>query len=316
MERRFGLADLLLIIVAVIWGFNVVAVKLALGTLTPLTFNALRFLGAALVSWLLLSISRQGLLPLKADWRRIGSLGLLGHGVYQVMFILGTNLTSAGNTALLLATIPVWVAALTALKEPEPVPPLTWLGIGLSVTGIVLVTLGAGRQVGIGADSLVGDLLLLGGTFFYAWYTVGSKHLLAHYTPLQFSAWTMTVGAGALLVISSGDILRQNWAGVESWGWGGLIYSTLLAIVVGYYIWNKGVKQLGPARTALYNNLSPVTAMLSGWLLMGENLTLVRITGAALIIGGLYIARFVGLRREKVSPGEGFSQPGVEVTEG
>jgi drug/metabolite transporter (DMT)-like permease len=127
LERRFALADLLLIIVAVIWGFNVVAVKLALGTLTPLTFNALRFVGAALASWLLLSFSGQGLLHLKADWRRIGVLGLLGHGVYQVMFILGTNLTSAGNTALLLATIPVWVAALIALKDPEPVPALTWL---------------------------------------------------------------------------------------------------------------------------------------------------------------------------------------------
>jgi len=140
--------------------------------------------------------------------------------------------------------------------------------------------------------------------------------LLARYSPLQFSAWTMTMGVGALLVISARDLYSQDWAGVGSWGWGGLIYSTLLAIVVGYYIWNNGVKKLGPARTALYNNLSPVTAMISGWLLMGENLTLVRIAGATLIVGGLYIARFMGLRGEKVSPGEGILAVQGEVTDG
>lgn len=123
---RFSGADLLLIAIAVVWGFNVVVVKTSLAELGPLPFNSLRFLLAATISWLLLWITGFKLLPAKEDIPRLIILGLLGHTVYQVLFISGINLTSAGNTALLLATIPVWVAALAGLTGVEDTGFLTW----------------------------------------------------------------------------------------------------------------------------------------------------------------------------------------------
>lgn len=290
-SRRFGLADLLLIVVAIIWGVNVVVVKVALTELGPLPFNSLRFAISALLCWLLLRASGEKLLPQRTDIPRLVVLGLLGHAIYQALFILGIDLTSAGNTALLLATIPVWVAALAALTRAEATGPFIWLGISLSVAGIVLVTIGGGKDVSLGGSTWQGDLMVVSGAFFYAYYTLKSKALLTAYTPLQFTTWTMTVGASVLLLFSLGPLVAQDWQGVGLVGWGGLAYSAILAIVLGYCAWTNGVQKLGAARTAVYNNLNPVTAMLVGSIFLDEAITLLQVGGAVLIIGGLYVTR-------------------------
>jgi len=214
--------------------------------------------------------------------------------MYQVLFISGINLTTAGNTALLLATIPVWVAALAALTGAERTGPLTWIGISLSVTGIVLVTTGGGQDLSLGGSTWLGDIMVVCGTFFYAFYTLKSKVLLGKYSPLQFTTWTMTVGATLLFIFSLGPLTAQDWSAVGVTGWGGLAYSAVLAIVAGYYVWTNGIQKLGAARTAIYNNLTPVTAMITGSLFLNEAITILQISGAALIICGLYITRKPG----------------------
>lgn len=287
--KGFGLADLLLIGVTIIWGVNVVVVKAALTELNPLSFNSLRFGISALLSGALLMVTGLPLLPQREDLPRLAGLGLLGHTCYQVLFISGTNLTTAANTALLLATIPVWVAALGAITGDEDAGPLTWAGIGLSILGIVLVT--ASGDLALGGSTWLGDIMVVSGTFFYAFYTLKSKALLQKYTPLQFSTWTMTVGALAMFLVSLGSLQAQDWSAVGPVGWGGLAFSAGLAIALGYYIWTNGVQKLGAARTAVYNNLTPVTAMITGCLFLEEKVTSLQLSGAALIICGLYITR-------------------------
>lgn len=296
--KRFSLADILLISIAIIWGVNVVVVKTALTELAPLPFNSLRFLIASAISWGLLRFTGAKLLPERQDVPHLLLLGMLGHAVYQILFILGTDLTSAGNTALLLATIPVWVAALAAMTKAEPTGPLTWIGVSLSLLGIVMVTTGGGKDVSLGGSTWQGDLMIVTGTCFYAFYTLKSKTLLSKYTPLQFTTWTMTAGALVLLLVSLQPLGAQDWSQVGFSGWGGLAYSAALAIAFGYYVWTNGVQKLGAARTAVYNNLSPITAMITGALVLGEEITVLQVSGAALIIGGLYVARRAGTAKQ------------------
>ncbi len=287
--KRFSLADLLLIFVTIIWGFNVAVVKAALAEFNPLTFNSLRFGISALLSWGMLGLTGARLLPQREDLPRIAFLGLLGHTLYQVLFISGTNLTTAANTALLLATIPVWVAALGAITREEASCPLTWAGIGMSILGIALVT--ASGDLSLGGSTWLGDIMVVSGTFFYALYTLKSKNLLNKYSPLQFSTWTMTIGALAMILVSLGQIKVQDWSAVGVVGWGGLAFSAGLAITLGYYVWTNGIQKLGSARTAIYNNLTPVTAMIISSLFLKEEIGVLQLAGAALIITGLYITR-------------------------
>lgn len=291
LSTRFSLVDFALIFTAAVWGINVVVVKIALRSFDPIVFNSLRFALAAILSWALLLITEPGSRPRREDLFTLGYLGILGHTLYQVLFIYGISFTSAGNTSLLLATMPVWVALFSVLMAIDTVRVTTWLGLACSIVGILLVVLGSGKALGFARETVRGDLMIIAGTLLYAIFTIRSKPLLAHYTPLQVSTYTMTSGTIALALVATPTLARTNFVMVPLTAWGALLFSGVFAIVIGYYIWNSGVKILGPARTAIYSNLSPVVAMLTGWVFLAEVLTVRQLAGAAFIIFGLMVAR-------------------------
>ena len=290
-RSTFGITDALLVLTAIIWGVNVVLVKVSLAQLGPLPFNSLRFLLAAGLSWSLLRITEPKSRVNRQDIPTLVGLGLLGHSLYQILFISGINLSTAGNTSLLLATTPIWVAVLSGVFGLERLLPRAWGGILLSFSGIFLVTIGGGKQISFASGSSLGDLMILLGTFVFAIYTIRSKPLLGRYSPLQFSTYTMIPGAVGLGIVSVPSLLKQDFSAVSLSGWGGLLYSGIFAIVIGYYVWNNGVQKLGAARTAIYSNLSPIVAMIFGVIILQEHISLPQLTGAALIVTGLYVTR-------------------------
>src|SRR5690606_15031359 len=141
------------------------------------------------------------------------------------------------------------------------------------------------------SQSFVGDLLILARSFLWALYAVLAAPLMARYSPLRVTALTTAIGAAPLIVIGLPATLALDWSQVNLWGWSGLVYSAVFAIVVGYIIWNNGVKKIGGTRTALYNNLIPVIGVITATVLLGERLTPLKIAGAAVIFLGLHLAR-------------------------
>jgi len=86
-------------------------------------------------------------------------------------------------------------------------------------------------------------------------------------------------------------VLAQNWRAVTPAAWAGLVFSSIGALVVAYLIWYRGVQRLGPSRTAFYSNVTPVVAMLTAWIALGETPTPWQVVGAGGIFGGLYLTR-------------------------
>jgi drug/metabolite transporter (DMT)-like permease len=78
---------------------------------------------------------------------------------------------------------------------------------------------------------------------------------------------------------------------VDTVSWAGLLYSAFLSIGLAYLLWYRGVARLGGSRTAIYSNLTPVVALAAGALWLGEDLTLLSVVGAALVIGGVMLVR-------------------------
>ena len=104
-------------------------------------------------------------------------LGLLGNTMYQLLFIFGIANTTADNSALILATVPVWVALFGTLLGMERVSGQGWLGVGLSLAGVILIILGGERGVTLqfGRASLRGDFLILLGTLCWSLYTLALR---------------------------------------------------------------------------------------------------------------------------------------------
>jgi len=289
----FQLVDLLLILVAIIWGVNAAIVKmsLVLGFAT-LPFNSLRFLMASATSLFLLFLVQRKITFHKKDVFGLFLMGLLGHTMYQYLFIEGTNITTAGNTAILLATLPIHVAWISILLRIEQARWYIWLGMFFSFSGILLVFGAQGGVNFLSSEHIVGDILIVLAGFVLGLYTALSKKWLGIYTPLEFSTYTMVLGTIPLMLLSAPALYAQDWGAITPGAWAGMIFSGVFSIAVCYCLWNWGLQVIGSTRTAMYGNLPPAFAMLSGALFLQEEITLYQILGALLIILGVIIARF------------------------
>lgn len=298
MHRRgFTKYDLEMLVVALIWGGNFSVSKFAMAQIRPLTFSAIRFAGASAL--LVLIAYRAGVLkplPRRTLWGLIG-LGVVGNTFYQTAFMTGLSLTSATNSAMIVASLPVVVALLASVLGIERATPAMWLGVVLGTAGVGLVVTARGVQ--FHAGSFRGDLLVLFATLCWSFYTVGVRRVGAGVDALQITAITTLAGTPGLVLVGLPGLLGQDWRAVSGPTWGALAYAGLLALVVGYVLYNRAVQGIGTARTAIYNCLVPLVAMLIAWLALGEVPTGLQFVGVGLVIAGVLISVTVSGR-----PGE------------
>ena len=292
---RFGLIDLALLAMTVIWGVNAVIVKSTYVQIPPLVFMSVRFMVAGALLLAVLWGAEHSFRIARKDWLLLIAAGMVGTGFYQPLFLSGLALTTASNTSLLIATSPAFVALLNRLLGREILSGRGWVGIALTFAGVVLIIEG-GHGFSFAAQSLLGDLLILIGSFLWASYAVLAAPLMVRYSPLKVTALTTSIGAAPLILLGLPAVTAHDWQQVNVWGWSGLLYSAVFAIVIGYIIWNNGVKKIGGARTALYNNLIPVIGAISAALFLGETLTPLKVAGAVVIFAGLHLARTARVR--------------------
>lgn len=289
VPSRVSVTDLLLLCMALLWGVNFIVVKFATGLFAPLAFNGTRVLLAVVVLWAIV-VGRGLPLPRRRDVLGLLALGVLGNGFYQIFFVEGLARTRASDAALLLAATPAFIEIIGFARGLERVGWRGIAGISLSLVGIGLVV--SGKSHGTPGDSTVaGNALILCSCLCWAFYSVLLKPYTERVDGLTLSAVTMTGGLFPLLLAGAPALQATNWGAVTMKGWGAVAYSGLLALVVAYLFWYRGVKVLGPTRAAMYSNLQPLVAMGVAWAVLSEAPHASQLAGAAFIIGGLILTR-------------------------
>ena len=283
------LTDMLLVLMAVIWGVNFSVVKFATTVMSPLAFNSMRVAIAAVVL-LVLGASIQRAWPSRRDTLILIALGVLGNGLYQLFFIEGMDRTRAGTAALLLAASPAFIAIAGRMRGVERITRRGWGGIALQIVGMACVVIG-GAAVPAGGGSLAGNLLILGGALSWAAFTVLLKPYTHRVHGIQLSAITMVGGAIPLILWSAPEIMGTGWTALSGSAWGAIMYSGFLALVVAYLIYYHGVRMIGPTRTAMYANLQPLIALIVAWMVLSEAPTVWQVAGAGAIMTGLLMTR-------------------------
>jgi drug/metabolite transporter (DMT)-like permease len=282
---------------ALIWGSNFPIIKATLQEIPPLAFNAVRFPLASAGVFLVLRSRGPISWPRPPDRLRILLLGILGNVVYQGFFIFGIDGTLAGNASILLATIPVWTVSLSTLRGHERPGPTVWLGILGTLVGMVVLVLGGRLELALEGGTLLGDLLMVAAAMTWSLYTVGSRSQVQRYGSLPVTAWTLWVGTVGLTLAGLPSLLDLSPSQVSPAAWLGVFYSGVMAIGVAYLLWYRGVQRIGSSRTAAYQNLVPVVALLVAWLWLREIPTGQQIVGAAVVLAGLTLARMGRERR-------------------
>jgi drug/metabolite transporter (DMT)-like permease len=284
------LTDLLLLCMALIWGVNYVVVKYATGELPPLAFNSARVLLAVVVLFSLVTANGYAL-PRGRDLLALLGLGALGNGLYQICFIEGIARTRAGDAALLISAAPALMAILGWLRGTERTGMRGVMGIALSLVGMALVVFGNAPDGGGGNATLVGDALILASCVCWSVYSVLVKPYTERIQGLPLHATTMLGGSIPLVLISLPTLAHTQWTTISPGGWIAVAYSGLLALSLAYLFWYRGVKMLGPTRSAMYANLQPIIALSVAWATLHEAPHWLQLAGAAFIMAGLVLTR-------------------------
>ena len=283
--------DFLLITVVVLWAGNLPLVKWALQGNDVFVFNSMRFLVAAIVT-ALIYFSRNTWQPLQRnDIVKIIGAGIVANVLYQMFFIFGISKTSAGNASILLATAPLWTVVFSRLIHKENVHAQLWLGMAISLCGVVLIIFGSSKKISFGSEALFGDVLMFFAAMMWALNTYLQKFFLTRYSASQLTFIWMMVGSASLTLIALPSVHSVNFTALH-WSYYLAAFSSgALSIGIANYLWTIGVKRIGPAKTANFNNLVPVLALILSYIFIGETLEMLQCIGAAATIAGVWIAR-------------------------
>jgi drug/metabolite transporter (DMT)-like permease len=293
-------AHLSLLVVVVLWAGSFSVIKrllddgAAAGDIALLRY-AIAAPGFAYILW-----RARGLPGLtRADAARVVAAGLLVVVGYHMFLNLGTRYTTSGIAALVVALAPGLTMLLAFVLGLDQISRRRIAGLAVAFFGVaIVVALGSGNELSF--ESAKGPLIVLGAPLAFALYNVILKPLLGRYDLLALTAATSLVGMVGLTPFVRGSTVDAVVDATASEA-ALLLYLGVLATLLGYVLWNAGLKGLGPTRAVTYAYAIPPLAVTFGAIFLDEPVTIWLALGGALVVGGIAAAQGVRLPRRLVS---------------
>lgn len=276
------------LIAASIWGGMYVVSEVVLERIPPFALLSLRLiLGAvALGIWLIL---RGGFPHLsRSHWMQLLAIGILGYGISLGFQFTGTKLSTAANGAVITAATPAFVYIFAWLLLGEQPTWRRLLALLISTLGVLLVI--DPGQASLGSSTWTGNLLLVGAAITWALYSVLVRKASTQIDTLSLSVVAFVGGMLIAIPLGIGELAVRPLASVDAATIAGVLYLGIVSTAIAAYLWNKAFELLDSGVAALTFFAQPlVGGALSAWLLQ-EHLTPLFLSGALLILVGLWFA--------------------------
>lgn len=270
----------------ILWGSTFLAIRYAVESVPPLVTIAVRcvFGAAILFAWL---AARRSLEP--ATRRQWGAAAVAG----ALLFVGGHAILAwaeqrvpSGRAALLLATIPLWLVVLEAVRTRRLPPGRVAAGLAIGLAGVALLSGGAGS--GSGA-TLREHLLLLGGALAWAAGSLVARNRLGGVPALQSSA--MQLAAGGVFVVAAslaaGETAAWSPADVTARAAAALVFLVIGGTVIGFAAYTWLLRVTTPHAVGTYGFVNPVIALGLAWVVGDEQASLGTAAAAVLIVGSV-----------------------------
>ena len=272
----------------IIWGSTYLAIRYAVETIPPLYTAGFRHVVAGTI--LLLWCFWKKLRPTREQWRAsvvIGALFFLGgHGALH----WAEQRINSGLASLLIATEPIFVFVLAAAVEKRwRINTRLLAGIALGLGGVALLF--GKNTLMTGAGMQIAAVVTLLGAVSWAVGIVYSRksHLSGH--PLLLSALSLI--SGSLLLLIAGTIAGEgrgfHFANVSHRSWMALAYLIVFGSLIAFTAYNWLLERYSPTLVATHTYVNPIVAVLLGWLLARETVTLNVALAGAMVIGAVVL---------------------------
>lgn len=281
--------------VYVIWGSTYLAIRFAVETIPPFLMAGARFVAAGGV---LLAYARaRGLVRVsRAELRGAAIVGLflllLGNGAV----VWAEQSVPSGITALLVATVPVWMVVVDWLRPGGTRPRVgIFAGLALGLAGIVLLV-GPGALAGHSEFSLVATGVLVLGSISWAVGSIYARHAPRPASAVTSNAVQMLAGGAALLGVGvlAREPARLAASQVTARSLWSLAYLATFGSLIGFTAYTYLLEVSTPARVSTYAYVNPIVAVFLGWALAREPVEARTIAAAAVILAGVAIITLAG----------------------
>ncbi|MFI3271721.1 MAG: DMT family transporter [Pseudomonadota bacterium] len=281
-----------LILAACFWGGTFVAGRMASMQSGPFSIAFLRFAIASIL--LLLYVrKRNGSIPILHNGRDIVNaiiLALTGIFAYNALFFTALQTVHASRAAVIVANNPIVIAICAAIFLKEPFSWLKGVGIVVSVCGTLIAITHGELNFFASHPFTMGDLILLGCLASWATYSVYGKTAMKGMSPLSAVTWSCTFGAIMLFPFALYEGMASHLMEYSLTFWASVVYLAVFGTVLGFTWFYEAVKEIGAARAGAFINFVPLTAILFGWLFLGEPISISLLVGTSLVICGVYVA--------------------------
>jgi drug/metabolite transporter (DMT)-like permease len=276
----------LMLLLCVSWGFNQVAVKLALPDIPPLWQGLIRSLGALPVLLLIARFRGTKLFARDGTLRAGLLLGVI-FGIEFVMIFRGLALTSASRAVVFLYTAPFFVALGSYRFLGERLRFAQWAGLALSFAGVALA-IGV-PQADVDANVLWGDILIVGGGALWAATTLIVKATRLRHAPAEKSLIyqvTLSIPILALAAFVSGETVTRL-PGLLALSL--MVYQTVWVVGLTFLLWWVLVKTYSASKLSAFTFITPLFGVVASYFILHDTLTPVFGAAALLVIAGLYL---------------------------
>lgn len=282
---------------ALFWGLSFVGTKIALETLPTFTVVFGRFSLASI--FFILLMARYGFPRFTGrEHVKLFCLALFEPGLYFIFETVGLQHTSAPKASLIIATVPLTVTVLARFLLGERTRLGSFVGAGISLTGIAVLITGAHDFAWRLQGSLFGDLLIFGAVISAALYIIFARSLGQHHKALPITSLQILYGALFYAPAFFYELPTTDWSMVTGRSIVAVIYLTVFATIGAFMCYNHALTRVPASRAAVFINCIPVVTAISAWIILGETLTPVQLFGGCLVLFGVFLANLPGFRSE------------------
>jgi drug/metabolite transporter (DMT)-like permease len=277
------------IAICIIWGTTYLAIRVGVAELPPMLFAGVRWIAAGVILLILLNLRGRSL-PRAKDLKQLAIVGILLLGIANGLVVVAEQWLPSGLTALIISTLPFWMVGLEFISAKGPkINLFIIIGLLLGIVGTVIIFT---RDLDITVDFniFLGGLCLLGAVISWSFGSIYWKYKHVDVDPFMGASVQMLIAG--ILQTALGFILGEhNVFELTQTGFFALGYLIVFGSIFGYASYIYAVKHLPLSLLSTYAYINPVIALLLGWYILSEPLTITVIIAAALIFGGVVLVK-------------------------
>ncbi len=281
---------LLLVLTILFWAGNFNLARAIHADVPPLGLSFWRWAVAALILLPFAWPSMRATLPLaRVHWRLVLALAVLGIAGFNSLVYLGLQTTTATNGVLLQSVTPITMILLAGLVLHEKSTLMQWVGIVVSLLGVLVIITRADVTVLRHFAFNRGDVWILLATLDWSLYTVLLRKLPDGLKGLPILGFTVSIGALVILPLYVYESVTFHTMPITAVSVASIAYVAIFPSLLSYMFWNHVTHRLGVNRTGQFSHLMPVFGILLATLLLGERLQLFHALGMLLVAAGLLL---------------------------